>query len=588
MLKAGGRGKRGLSQRSRVLRERAGLSFFLVVMFFAVFGVIVLTEVLLIDERGRGGGVGVGGRHGAGYAGRTHGFADRPDYEDNHGLLPQAEDYSFLDNGQVAHILAGPGGVPPAAEALPAGLGAGVAAVGAGSMGAAGAAAVVVEAERLQGRGGVPPGFEARLPPPAANLSAKDGTWQIVSGTRYKFFVFSAFYDARDERVVRVIGATKTRGPERVWCRLWYPPANATATNATSLPSVSVPAKVKVIRENWNLKYSACFVLCPLGRNLSAPSSVSVVSRLRLPPANRLLVRNTPTDPELRNGSAQGQPQQQPPTPPEGLAVCVKPLHFSYNQALQLVEFLELNSVLGARHFTLYNHTLGPAVDCVLRDYVARGTVTLLPWQLNMASQKEIRTEGLFAALNDCLYRSMYRYSHAALIDLDEFIIPRHNDTIPQLLRWLGTRLNTRATGSYSFQNAFFYLQWPDDAEAAAGSSLLTLRKTRRRAKLHPHKQRSKYVCRPELVVEAGNHFVWELAPGHGTLNVPADAAILHHYRVCEFGGDDCVKTPSVVDRTVHRYRQRLEARVLARWRQLRDRCHLPQFQVSSAASVTS
>ncbi|XP_049948104.1 uncharacterized protein LOC126456393 [Schistocerca serialis cubense] len=497
------------------------------------------------------------------------------------GVFQQAEDYSFLDNGQVAHILAGPGGVP--------------------------------EAERLQGRGGVPAGFEARLPPPAANLSARDGTWQIVSGTRYKFFVFSAFYDARDERVVRVIGATKTRGPERVWCRLWYPPANSTTTNATSLPSVSVPAKVKVIRENWNLKYSACFVLCPLGRNLSAPSSVSVVSRLRLPPANRLLVRNTPTDPELRNGSAQGQSQQQPPTPPEGLAVCVKPLHFSYNQALQLVEFLELNSVLGARHFTLYNHTLGPAVDCVLRDYVARGTVTLLPWQLNMASQKEIRTEGLFAALNDCLYRSMYRYSHAALIDLDEFIIPRHNDTIPQLLRsikeekvnmdysaglkkrlvmgrvrWLGTRLNTRATGSYSFQNAFFYLQWPDDAEAAAGSSLLTLRKTRRRAKLHPHKQRSKYVCRPELVVEAGNHFVWELAPGHGTLNVPADAAILHHYRVCEFGGDDCVKTPSVVDRMVHRYRERLEARVLARWRELRDRCHLPQFQVSSAASVTS
>lgn len=100
-----------------------------------------------------------------------------------------------------------------------------------------------------------------------------------------------------------------------------------------------------------------------------------------------------------------------------------------------MIEFLELNQILGARHFTLYNHTLGPAVDCVLRDYVSKGLVTLLPWQLNMVSQKEIRTEGLFAALNDCLYRSMYRYSHAALIDLDEFIIPRNNDTIPELLK---------------------------------------------------------------------------------------------------------------------------------------------------------
>ena len=31
--------------------------------------------------------------------------------------------------------------------------------------------------------------------------------------------------------------------------------------------------------------------------------------------------------------------------------------------------------------------------------------MTVLPWRLDMTSQKEIRTEGLFAALNDCLYR---------------------------------------------------------------------------------------------------------------------------------------------------------------------------------------
>lgn len=53
-----------------------------------------------------------------------------------------------------------------------------------------------------------------------------------------------------------------------------------------------------------------------------------------------------------------------------------------------------------------------------------------------------------------------------------------------------------------------------------------------RRAKLHPQKQRSKYICKPEAVVEAGNHFVWEFVTGKGSLNVPADAGILHHYRV--------------------------------------------------------
>lgn len=53
-----------------------------------------------------------------------------------------------------------------------------------------------------------------------------------------------------------------------------------------------------------------------------------------------------------------------------------------------------------------------------------------------------------------------------------------------------------------------------------------------RRSKLHPQKQRSKYICKPEAVVEAGNHFVWEFLPGRNSFNVPADAAILHHYRV--------------------------------------------------------
>lgn len=82
-----------------------------------------------------------------------------------------------------------------------------------------------------------------------------------------------------------------------------------------------------------------------------------------------------------------------------------------------------MNAILGVSHFTFYNHTLGPRADCILRHYMdennltsqnstiyhGRPTVSMFPWDLRMRSQKEIRTEGLFAALNDCLYRSMYR-----------------------------------------------------------------------------------------------------------------------------------------------------------------------------------
>ncbi len=54
--------------------------------------------------------------------------------------------------------------------------------------------------------------------------SGHSARWQPVNGTRNKFYVYSAFFDARGggRRVVRVVGATRTKHPEKVWCRLYY------------------------------------------------------------------------------------------------------------------------------------------------------------------------------------------------------------------------------------------------------------------------------------------------------------------------------------------------------------------------------
>ena len=45
-----------------------------------------------------------------------------------------------------------------------------------------------------------------------------------------------------------------------------------------------------------------------------------------------------------------------------------------------------------------------------------------------------------------------------------------------------------RVTSSYSFQNAFFYLQFPDDPNESK-SAPRALKKTRRKAKFNPQKQ---------------------------------------------------------------------------------------------------
>lgn len=52
----------------------------------------------------------------------------------------------------------------------------------------------------------LPSKIEQNLPPYPADMKPTDGSWQVVNGTRYKFFVFSAFYDRRDGRLIRVVG----------------------------------------------------------------------------------------------------------------------------------------------------------------------------------------------------------------------------------------------------------------------------------------------------------------------------------------------------------------------------------------------
>lgn len=98
--------------------------------------------------------------------------------------------------------------------------------------------------------------------------------------------------------------------------------------------------------------------------------------------------------------------------------------------------FIEFYSLLGVRHFTFYNGTIGPNVQCVLDRYIKDNLISILPWYLNMVSKIEIRTEGLFAAFNDCMYRNMYTSRYIVFVDIDEFIVPKQNYTLIQLIKY--------------------------------------------------------------------------------------------------------------------------------------------------------
>ncbi|KAH9359561.1 hypothetical protein HPB48_004474 [Haemaphysalis longicornis] len=315
--------------------------------------------------------------------------------------------------------------------------------------------------------------------------------------TKLRLFLYSAYLDSRlDVPAVRVIGAYASVGGAQISCRLEYASGDVTI----------VAASRKTINENWKLKYGAAFFNCPYQEN---DSRSPAPSRVRLKETYEL--QWSPSIPVL--------PLQTRPGEKKGrLAVCVKPLHYEYDRASWLAEFVEFHRIVGVEHFFFYNHSIGSNAERLLQVYKEQGVVTSRPWNLDIKSQKEIRTEGLFASLNDCVYRCMHHFDYALVLDLDEFAVPRKDDTLPAMISRLNKNSSPRTITSFVLLNSFFYLYWENDTSAygvppeTAPSEvpyLLTQFKTRRSRKVFRVGSRSKYIVRPLTAVEVGNHVVW-------------------------------------------------------------------------------
>ncbi|KAK2145676.1 hypothetical protein LSH36_664g01039 [Paralvinella palmiformis] len=132
-------------------------------------------------------------------------------------------------------------------------------------------------------------------------------------------------------------------------------------------------------------------------------------------------------------------------------------------------------------------------------------------------------------------------------------------------------RLRTGSTrsrgtrGAFLFRNAFFRIDWPDegaDRSADEQLRLKTLLKLRREDEIWPFYQRTKYILVPKAVLQIGIHYVFEFV--HSGINhkeVPADVALLHHYR--EWSGNNS-GTLGVVDKEMLRFADPLRQSVRA------------------------
>lgn len=391
--------------------------------------------------------------------------------------------------------------------------------------------------------------YEFRDVPPRPGLN----DWIQANNPRdkTKFLVYSAYWDERfdNNNNVRVMAVMITKNPPTVYCRLLMPDGTFN----------DVPVVRKIMNEHWRLTYASYFLSCEVSKNLPPPSRVLLSLHRNFTSSALLPVFNNKEDTSSPRGD---------------IAVCVKPLHYYYDRGTWLAEFIELHRILGAEHFFFYNHSVGQNVDTLLRHYMEQKIVSVLPWNLPVRSQKEIRTEGIFSSLNDCVLRTMHLFHYVIILDFDEYIIPREHDNYLEMLEKLeedNKRIRGKP-GSFVFRNTFFYLYWENDTTSYGVEPekppdwtpyFVTQYKTRRLATSMKVGSRSKYILVPERVIEVGNHVVWRHASGSRSIQVPESMALLHHYRICEFGGFSCLKKPSLVDRTANKFGRELLNRVL-------------------------
>lgn len=217
--------------------------------------------------------------------------------------------------------------------------------------------------------------------------------------------------------------------------------------------------------------------------------------------------------------------------------VCLTPLNFRYSRAYEIVEWIELNRILGAEKFTIYNYSSEYNVQKVLEHYSAKGLAEVLQWNIPLVvdtwpptTKPEIHYFAQLAALQDCLYRNKGESEFIVNEDLDEFIIPRgaNVSTWSEMISFLASTAD-----AFVFQNTFYRKEWNDTTDVftnkltAMKYNLVTLLKTKRENKILRHGVRSKFIARTNTVEKIYVHDVPRARP----YLVSQDVGLLHHYR---------------------------------------------------------
>ncbi|MBR1646875.1 MAG: glycosyltransferase family 92 protein [Selenomonadaceae bacterium] len=113
------------------------------------------------------------------------------------------------------------------------------------------------------------------------------------------------------------------------------------------------------------------------------------------------------------------------------------------DEAPYLREWLDYHLLAGVEHFYLYNNDSSDDYEKILAPYVEANLVTLIDWSGKLMQMP---------AYNDALNRYKFFCRYMAFIDLDEFIFPKTNQSIVEVVDEILSRDKTAAALGINWQ----------------------------------------------------------------------------------------------------------------------------------------
>ena len=378
------------------------------------------------------------------------------------------------------------------------------------------------------------------------NIVKNNKYWQIVVDKN--IYIYSSHYDNRYQlkgisyHFIRVIATIKNDFfAQMLFCNLW--------TNYSKNPLTVSAVAQELWIDFWpkdlsQALYKSYLLSCPVPQEYKNKIiGVSITEHECLQPINYLRIEQNFTETKEK----------------QDFVVCVKGLDFRDDISERLIEWIELQLVLGAHLISFYIYSIDNKTQNVLNYYKRIGKVETKFVSLpgDRPNNPRIRSQYLadniwqkrrmeLIPYNDCLYQHLYSHRFVVLLDLDEAIVPRLHLYWKQMIDYIislepnALRLYT----SFAAQNVYFFgslnkIFGRKTTDNEIKKDLIFLKNTNRSANFSRPGFAVKSFTSTESCLAVFNHY--SLFPLYSNISryslISKSLAQLNHYR------EECPKT---------------------------------------------